>query len=187
MSKVVFQNMVSLDGFFEGPSKWEIDWHTVGEEFNEFAINALKSAGALIYGRVTYQGMAAYWPSAGAVTDDPVVAGYMNDLPKIVFSSSLEKAEWNNTRQVKGDAAEEIARLKAQPGKDLLIFGSAELASPLIQKGLIDEYRIFINPIVLGQGTPLFKNIKTRLPLKLIDSKIFKNGLVLLVYQPAKS
>jgi dihydrofolate reductase len=186
VSKVVFQNMVSLDGFFEGPHKWEIDWHTVGEEFNEFAINALNSARALIFGGVTYQGMAGYWPSPEAVKNDPVVAGYMNSLPKIVFSRTLEKVEWSNTRQVKSDVVEEIARLKAQPGKDLLIFGSAELASPLIQNGLIDEFRIFINPIVLGQGTPLFKGIKNRLPLKLVDSKIFMNGLVLLVYQPAK-
>ncbi len=186
MRKVVFQNMVSLDGFFEGPHKWEIDWHTVGEEFNEFAIQALKSADALIFGGVTYQGMAAYWSSDEAEKDDPIVAGLMNSLPKIVFSSTLEKAEWSNTRQVKSDAVREIAQLRAQPGKDLLIFGSADLASPLIQNGLIDEYRIFINPIVLGQGTPLFKNIKTRLPLKLVDSKIFRNGLVLLVYQPVK-
>ncbi len=185
MSKVVFQNMVSLDGLFEGPHKWEIDWHTVGEEFNEFAINALKSAGALIFGAVTYQGMAAYWTSPDALKDDPEVAGLMNSLPKIVFSRTLEKAEWNNTRQVKGDAVEEIARLKSQPGKDLLIFGSADLASPLIQNSLVDEYRIFINPIVLGQGTPLFQGLKNRLPLKLVDSKIFNNGLVLLVYQPA--
>ena len=179
--------MVTLDGFFEGPHKWEIDWHTVGEEFNELAIDFLKSADALIFGGVTYQGMAAYWSSDEAVKDDPIVAGLMNSLPKIVFSRTLEKADWNNTRQVKSDAVREITRLKAQPGKDLLIFGSANLASSLIQNGLVDEYRIFINPIILGQGTPLFKGIKDRLPLKLVDSKIFKNGLVLLVYLPAKS
>ncbi len=186
MGKVVFQNMVSLDGLFEGPHKWEIDWHTVGDEFNEFAIQALKSAGALIFGGVTYQGMADYWSSPEALKDDPDVAALMNSIPKIVFSRSLEKADWNNTRQVKGDAVQEIARLKSQPGKDLLIFGSADLASPLIQNGLVDEYRIFVNPIILGQGAPLFKGIKNRLPLKLVDSRIFKNGLVLLVYQPVK-
>ncbi len=186
MRKVVFQNMVSLDGFFEGPHKWEIDWHTVGEEFNEFAINALKAADAIIFGRETYLGMANYWSSAEALKDDPIVAGYMNSLSKIVFSRSLDKADWNNTRLVNTDAVAEIARLKTQPGQDLLIFGSADLASTLIQNGLIDEYRIFINPIVLGDGAPLFKGIKNRLPLKLVDSKIFQNGLVLLVYQPNK-
>ncbi len=186
MSKVVFQNMISLDGFFEGAQKWEIDWHTVGEEFNVFAIAALKNAQALIFGGVTYQGMAAYWPTPEGMKDDPDVAGLMNSLPKIVFSRTLEKADWSNTRQVKGDAVEEISRLKSQPGKDLLIFGSADLASTLIQHGLVDEYRIFVNPILLGQGTPLFKGLKSRLPLRLVDSKVFKNGLVLLVYQPAK-
>ncbi len=185
MRKLVFQNMVSLDGFFEGPHKWEIDWHTVGEEFNDFAIDALKSADALIFGSVTYQGMAAYWTSAEAGKDDPTVAGYMNNIPKIVFSRTLEKAHWTNTRLVKNDVVGEVAMLKQQPGKDLLIFGSADLASPLIQNNLIDEYRIFINPIVLGEGAPLFKGLKNRLPLKLVDSRIFKNGLVLLVYQPA--
>ena len=186
MRKVIYQNMVSLDGFFEGSNKWEIDWHVVGEEFNETAIAWLKSYDALIFGRVTYLGMASYWPTPEAVKNDPVVADLMNKIPKIVFSRSLEKAEWNNTRVVKGDVAEEIARLKSQPGKDMAIFGSADLASGLIQRDMIDEYRIFINPVVLGQGNPLFKGLQGRLHLKLVDSKIFKTGLVLLVYQPAK-
>ena len=185
MRKVIYQNMVSLDGFFEGSNKWEIDWHVVGEEFNETAIAWLKSYDALIFGRVTYLGMASYWPTPEAVKNDPVVADLMNKIPKIVFSRSLEKAEWNNTRVVKTDVAEEIARLKSQPGKDMAIFGSADLASGLIQRDMIDEYRIFINPVVLGQGNPLFKGLQGRLHLKLVDSKIFKTGLVLLVYQPA--
>ena len=185
MRKVIYQNMSSLDGFFEGANKWEIDWHVVGEEFNETAINWLKSYDALIFGRVTYLGMASYWPTPEALKNDPIVAGLMNKIPKIVFSSSLDKAEWNNTRVVNGDAAVEIARLRSQPGKDMAIFGSADLASELIQKNLIDEYRIFINPVVLGQGSPLFKGLQGRLHLKLVDSKIYKNGLVLLVYRPA--
>lgn len=186
MRKVIYQNMISLDGFFEGSNKWEIDWHVVGEEFNETAIKWLQSYDALIFGRETYLGMASYWPTPQAVQEDPVVAGLMNKIPKIVFSKSLDKAEWENTRVVKSDAAIEIARLKSQPGKDMAIFGSADLASDLIRKGYVDEYRIFINPVVLGQGSPLFKGLEGRLHLKLVDSKVYKTGLVLLVYQPAQ-
>ncbi len=186
MRKVIFQNMISLDGFFEGSNKWEIDWHVVGDEFNEFAIDALKSYDVLVFGRVTYQGMASYWTSLEAKKDDPIVAGLMNGIQKIVFSRTLDKADWDNTRLVKSDAAQEIARLKQQPGKDIAIFGSADLAAELIKNDLIDEYRIFINPVVLGQGQPLFQGLKNRLHLKLVNSKVFNTGLVLLIYQPVR-
>src|SRR5512135_276543 len=141
MSKIIMFNMVTLDGFFAGPNE-EIDWHHVDDEFNEFAIAQLNSAGGLLFGRVTYDVMASYWPTDMAKTDDPIVANKMNTLPKIVFSRTLKKADWNNTRLVKGDVAEEVARLKRQSGQDWLLFGSADLASTLTHFGLIDEYRI---------------------------------------------
>ena len=108
----------------------------------------------------------------------------MNELPKIVFSRTLEKAEWKNSRLVKGNVAEEVASLKRQPGKDLALFGSAHLASTLMRLGLIDEYRIFVNPVVLGGGTPMF-DIKGRTALKLLKTQTLRSGVVILYYQPA--
>ena len=185
MRKVILFNAVTLDGFFAGPNG-EIDWHNVDEEFNEFAIDQLNSTDGLIFGRVTYQLMASYWPTPSALTDDPIIADKMNNLPKIVFSKTLEKAEWNNTKLIKGNIAEEISKLKRQPGKDLFVFGSADLASTLTNLGLIDEYRIIVNPVVLGNGKPLFKGIKDKLHLKLVNTKTFRSGNVLLYYEPAK-
>ncbi len=183
MGKIILFNMVTLDGFFAGPNE-EIDWHHVDGEFNEFAIAQLNSAGGLLFGRATYQGMASYWPTDMARTNDPVVADKMNTLPKIVFSKTLERADWNNTRLVKGNVAEEISKLKQQPGRDWLLFGSADLASTLTHLGLIDEYRVMVNPVVLGSGKPLFKDVEDRLNLKLVSTKAFRNGNVLLCYEP---
>ena len=183
MRKVILFNLITLDGFFAGPNG-EIDWHHVDEEFNEFAAEQLDSTDGLMFGRVTYQLMASYWPTEAALTDDPIITGKMNAMPKIVFSRTLAKAEWNNTRLVKENIAEEISKLKQQPGRDLFLFGSADLAATLTQLGLIDEYRIIVNPVVLGSGKPLFKDVQHRLELKLVKTRTFRNGNVLLYYQP---
>src|SRR5438067_8189322 len=127
MRKVFLFMMVTLDGFFEGPNQ-EIDWHNVDEEFNEFAIQQLNEVDTLLFGRVTYQLMASYWPAPIALESDPIVADKMNAVPKIVFSKTLDKAEWVNSRLVKENVAEEIAKLKQQQGRDLAIFGGATLA-----------------------------------------------------------
>ena len=185
MRKIFLFMMVTLDGFFEGPDG-EIDWHNVDEEFNEFATNQTSEVDALLFGRKTYEMMASYWPTESARRDDPIVAGQMNSLPKIVFSKTLDNVEWNNSRLVKDHIAEEITRLKSQPGKDLAIFGSSNLCVSLIQMGLIDEFRIMVNPVVLGSGQPLFKGMKEKLNLKLTSAKTFRNGNVLLCYQPAE-
>jgi dihydrofolate reductase len=177
--------MITLDGFFEGPNR-DIGWHNVDDEFNEFAIEQLNSADGLIFGRVTYELMAAYWPTETVSTDDPIVAGKMNSIPKIVFSRTLEKAGWNNTRLVKDKAPEEISKLKQMPGRDLYIFGSAKLSSTLANLGLIDEYRVIVNPVVLGAGTPLFRDLQNPISLRLSRTKVFRNGNDLLVYQPDK-
>ncbi len=184
MRRVVFFMLVTLDGFFEGPNG-EIDWHVVDEEFNEFAIEQLNSVDMLLFGRVTYELMASYWPTEAAITDDPIVAGRMNTLPKIVFSRTLSGVEWKNTRLVKEDAEEEISKLKQQPGKDLIILGSSDLAVTLIEHDLIDEFRIMVNPVVLGNGKSLFRGIKDRLKLELVQTRTFRSGNVLLYYQPA--
>jgi len=181
--KVISFNMVTLDGFFSGPDG-EIDWHNVDQEFNEFAIEQLNAAGGLIFGRVTYELMASYWPTPLAIEDDPVVAAKMNSLPKFVFSRSLKSVYWENTQLVCQDAGGEIQKMKQQPGGDLFIFGSANLASSLTFQGVIDEYRLMLNPVVLGAGRPLFEDLDERLGLKLINTKVFASGNVLLTYRP---
>ncbi|MGA2296540.1 MAG: dihydrofolate reductase family protein [FCB group bacterium] len=182
MRKVIFQNMISLDGYFEGPNR-EIDWHNVDEEFNEIARAFLDTVDTLLFGRLTYQIMANYWPTELALNDDPIIANKMNNLSKVVFSKTLDKVDWQNSRLVKGNIAEEVARLKQAQGKDMAIFGSSDLALALIPDGLIDEIRIMINPIVLGEGKPIFAGIRNRINLKLIKTETFKSGNVALHYQ----
>lgn len=184
MRKLIFFNMVSLEGYFAGP-QGELDWHRVDEEFNEFAIAQLNSAGGLIFGRKTYTLMASYWPTSAALLDDPVIAGQMNQIAKIVASRTLETAEWNNTRLVKNNLDAEILKLKQQPGGDLFIFGSANLALSLMPQQLIDEYRLIVAPLILGRGRPLFAELPAPLPLTLQSTRLFRNGNVLLTYQPA--
>ena len=187
MRKVILSNMVTLDGFFEGPNK-ELDWHIVDEEFNKYAIDLLSNVDALLFGRVTYQLMADYWPAAATNTstskDDLEIADKMNNLSKIVFSKTLQEVKWNNSRLVKENIAEEISKVKQQPGKDMVIFGSGSIVSTFMQHGLIDEYRIIVNPIVLGNGKPLFKGINGKQNLKLLKTKVLGSWIVILYYQP---
>lgn len=183
MRKVIFFMLTSIDGYFEGPNQ-DISWHNVDAEFNEMAIDQLNSVDTLLFGRVTYELMASYWPTTAAKTDDPVVAGKMNATPKIVFSKTLREVDWENTRLIKENFAEEMLKLKKQPGKDMIIFGSSDLAVSFIEHGLIDDYRIMVNPIVLGQGTSLFKGLQKKLELKLVKTRTFKSGNVVLYYEP---
>ena len=147
MRKLTLFNMMTLDGFFEDP-EGAIDWHMVDEEFNAFAVEQLNTVDTILFGRVTYQLMASYWPTEAAIRDDPIIADKMNRTDKIVFSRTLEKVEWKNSRLVKENAAEEVVKLKQQPGEDVIIFGSANLAATMAHNGVIDEYRVMVNPIV---------------------------------------
>jgi dihydrofolate reductase len=183
MRKIILFNMITLDGFFAGP-EGEIDWHTTDDEFNRFAIEQTSSAGGLIFGRVTYDLMASYWPTPEALNDDPDVTQIMNSMPKFVVSRTLDKAEWNNTRLIRTNPVQEITQLKQQDGRDLFVFGSANLAETLIQHDLIDEFRLLVAPVVLGSGRPLFHVTYQPLRLKLVRSRTFQNGNVLLTYQP---
>ncbi len=185
MRKVIVFNMMTLDGFFEGENH-SIDWHNVDEEFNEFAEEQLKSTDLLLFGRRTYDLMAGYWPTPESIADDPVIASHMNTLPKMVFSRTLDHAPWNNTKLVKEVNADEIQKLKQQPGKDIFIFGSANLIATFRKLNLIDEYRIMIDPVILGTGTPMFHPLNGRLDLQLVATKVFRSGNVLLYYQPRK-
>lgn len=182
MRKVFLFMMVSLDGYFEGPDH-DINWHNVDEEFNEFAIQQTGEVGTLLFGRKTYDLMASYWPTEAAKTDDPEIARLMNNLPKIVFSRTLQGVAWENSSLSTGDAAAVVAKLKGQPGKDIAIFGSSDLAASLAEAGLIDEFRIMVSPVVLGGGTSLLGGIKDKLDLELRRTRTFKSGNVLLYYE----
>ena len=180
MRKLFWQMSVTLDGFMEGPNR-ELDSTAqfVDEDFDHYATNMLKSIDVILLGRRTYQLFASYWPTTTGPDADR-----LNALPKVVFSRTLEKVEWNNSRLVKENVAEEIGRLKQQPGKDLALFGSADLASAFIRLGLIDEYRILVTPVVLGRGPPMFKDIKDRVSLKLSKATTWSSGIEALYYRP---
>ena len=183
MRKVILFMLISLDGFFEGSSH-AIDWHNVDDEFNQYSLAQLDSAGMLLFGRLTYELMADYWPSPAAAGEDPVTAEYMNRLPKVVFSWTLTEVTWQNSQLVKGDAVEEVLKLKREAGKDLFIFGSSDLAVTLLQHALIDEIRVILNPVILGEGKTLFNGIQERLHLRFLKMQTFRNGNVLLCYKP---
>ena len=187
MRKLASFLMVSLDGYFEGEQPWEIDWHAVDDEFNEFAIQQLDASDRLIFGRATYLGMAQYWPTEEAVRTDPDVAHRMNSMPKIVVSRTLEEAEvdWSNTRVLRD--AKELARLKNGSGKDMLVLGSSVLTTSLMEDGLLDELRIIVNPVLLGAGHSLSSSAGRRIQLKLLSTREFRNGNMLLTYAPAKA
>jgi dihydrofolate reductase len=181
MGKLIMWNLVTLDGFFEGPTKWSLDWHDIawGDELKDFSIAQLRSAAMLMFGRVTYEGMANHWPTARGE-----VAHLMNSLPKVVFSSTLDRADWNNTRLLTGNPAEQVPELKNDATKDIFLFGSATLASSLMAAGLIDEYRLCYTPVVLGEGTPLFKPSADPTRMRLFEARPLKSGAIILHYEP---
>jgi len=186
MRKLIVFNHVSLDGYFvdvNGGMSWAKSDHN-DAEWNAFVAENAKGDGPLLFGRVTYELMASYWPTPIADQHYPVVAERMNKLPKVVFSRTLDKASWNNTKLVKGDMAAEIRKMKKEPGKDMVIFGSGSIVSQLAQEGLIDEYQIAMNPVVLGKGKTMFDGIKQKLNLKLTKTRAFGNGNVFLCYEP---
>ncbi len=173
-------NLITLDGYFEGANPWEIDWHrhVVDDEFDALSLKQIRAADTLLFGRVTYEGMAAFWPS-----QQGEVADLMNGMQKVVFSRTLKGVTWANTRILRGEVRDEVRRLKQQRGKDLLIFGSGGLCSTLMKDRLIDEYRVGVVPIVLGGGTSLFKPEEESTRLKLVESRSLKSGCVYLRYK----
>jgi len=186
MRKIIVFNLVSLDGFFAGVDG-NIDWHNVDDEFNKFAIEQTRTFGAIIFGHTTYQLFESYWPVAlrdpKTSPDDREVAQIIDNIQKIVFSKTLENVTWNNSKLFKEIIPEEIKELKQQEEKDIVIFGSGTIVQEMTNLGLIDEYRFLVNPIILGEGRPMFSNIK-KLKLKLLSTRIFENGNVLLCYKP---
>lgn len=183
MRKLIMWNVMTLDGYFEGNQNWDLSFHNLiwGHELEELSIEQLQSADYLVFGRVTYEGMAAYWTNA-AETAEQEVAKLMNSIPKIVFSKTLKTADWNNTTIISGNASDEILKLKEQGGKDMYVFGSAKLSETLINDNLFDEYRIGIAPVILGNGRPLFKQGIASNNLSLVSTQPLTSGGVILKY-----
>jgi dihydrofolate reductase len=184
--KLVVFNNVTLDGYFTD-ANGEMSWAHTGNddaEFNAFAADNASGGGQLLFGRITYELMASYWPTPKAIKNDPIVAEGMNSMPKVVFSRTLDKASWSNTKLVKGDIASEIRKMKREPGKGMAILGSGSIVSQLAPEGVIDEYQLVVTPVVLGQGRTMFDGIKDKLNLKLTKTRTFGNGKVYLCYEP---
>jgi len=179
MRKVIMWDMVSVDGFFEAPDH-DIDWFVFEDDLAAYIGETQLQTGTLLFGRVTYELMAAYWPSA-----EGDIATFMNGVEKFVFSRTLQSADWHNTTLVSGDAVAEVERLKRLEGGTIFIFGSANFAATLTARGLVDEYRLGINPVLLGKGTPLFQGIPERTKLRLTHVRPLKSGVTIVHYQPA--
>jgi len=180
MRRLLAWNVMTLDGYFEGPEPWSLDFHEIvyGEDLQALSAQQLRDAGLLLFGRKTYEGMANYWPTAS----EPEAAA-MNSISKAVITNTLTSAGWNNTRLLRGDGVEIVKGLKEEPGKDIYVFGSAELLASLLAYGLVDEYRICIAPVLLGRGNPLFKTGDARRTLELQQARqLDKGGGVLLSY-----
>jgi len=183
MRKLVVFNFLTLNGYFEGPGG-DLSWHRHGEEESQFASESAGKSGVLLFGRITYEHMAAVWPTPMAMQQNPGVAEGMNKAEKIVFSRTLKTADWNNTRVINGDLVKEARRLKEAPGKDMCLLGSGSILTQLADAGLIDEYQFMVDPVALGSGTPAFKGLKKKLDLRLVSTRKFSSGVMLLNYQP---
>lgn len=180
MRDLIISNMVSLDGYFEDPTG-QLDWFAADHELEEYLREYHDEVGAYLYGRRTYLGMEAYWRST-----DHWIADFMRGIPKVVASRTLERVDWDNSRIIR-DVPADVAKLKQEPGKPIFVAGSANLADSLIRHRLVDEYRLMVNPILLGDGTPLFKRGFDRLPLRLVAQRQLGSGLLVLRYRPQET
>ena len=179
MRRLVMWNLQTLDGYFEGKAPWDLEFHDAawGDELQQYSLEQMKEVGTVLYGRATYEGMASHWTKATGP-----IADFMNDVPKVVFSRTLDAATWKNARLVRRDAADEVAELKRGQGKDLFVFGSAKLCDSLMRRGLFDELRLCLAPVVLGAGGLLFKSGSPRQNLTLLQARPLATGGVILRY-----
>jgi len=179
MRKLIMWNVMTLDGYFEGNQNWDLSFHNIiwGRELEELSIEQLHSADYLVFGRVTYEGMAAYWTK-----EKGEIADLMNSMPKLVFSRTLKSVEWNNSALIRENASAEIMKLKEAKGKDMYVFGSANLSETFINDNLFDEYRIGISPVILGNGRPLFRQGIASKNLALVSTRQLETGGVVLKY-----
>jgi dihydrofolate reductase len=185
MPKLVAYNAMSLDGYFTD-ANGDMSWaHKHDPEWQAFVSENASGGGQLLFGRVTYDLMAGFWPTELAARSNPIVVERMNSLQKFVFSRKLDEVTWKNTTLLKGELAAEVRKLKQQPGPNIVIMGSGSVVAQLADAGLIDEYQIVLNPVVVGNGRTLFEGVKRKLPMKLAKSRAFSNGNVVLFYEPA--
>jgi len=185
MPKLVVYNSMSLDGYFTD-ANGDMDWaHKQDPEWQAFVAENARGGGQLLFGRITYDLMASFWPTPLAMQSNPIIAERMNNSRKYVFSTTLDQASWSNTTLLKGDLATEVRKLKQKPGPDIVIMGSGSVVAQLAEAGLIDEYQIVVNPLVVGSGRTLFEGVERKLPMKLAKSRAFGNGNVVLFYEPA--
>ena len=179
-------NLITLDGFFEGAEPWDLDWHNEvwGDELERLSLEQLRAADLLVFGRATYQGMAAYWRTASGEIGE--IADLMNSIAKVVFSRTLEAADWNNTTLLREADRAAVLELKAGGDGDMYVFGSATLSASLTQADLFDEYRLLVAPVVLGAGAPLFGRDLPRRRMQLLEARPLESGGVLLRYAPTR-
>ena len=180
MRKLIMWNITTLDGYFEGKEKWDLSFHNSvwGPELEKLSLEQLRSADYLVFGRVTYEGMSAYWKKAEDEVSE--IAELMNNIPKLIFSRTLKEVDWNNSILISENASAEISRLKAQEGRDMYVFGSADLSETFINDDLFDEYRIGIAPVILGSGKPLFKQGIPSKNLSLVSTQQLSPGGIVL-------
>jgi dihydrofolate reductase len=176
-------NFISLDGYYKGLNQ-DISWHRHGGEEAEYASKNANGGSTLLFGRITYQMMENFWPTEDAIQQMPKVAKGMNNAEKIVFSNTLKKTDWNNTRIISGDIVKQITALKQMPGNSLTLLGSGSILTQFAQAGLIDEYIFMLDPVAIGSGTSVFRDLEHKLDLELTASKAFKSGVLLLNYVP---
>jgi len=187
MRKLILYMHVSLDGFVQGEHDWEINWVTYDEELEQYADETFSTVDTVLWGRGTYLGMQQYWTTVpdnpDASEHDKVHAAWINKTQKVVFSTTLENVDWNNSMLIKENIAEEVQKLKNQDGQDMIIIGSPRFAHCLMQHNLIDEFRLNVNPVVLGKGLPLFKDVQKHIQLELVQNKTFRSGVIGLIYR----
>lgn len=188
MGKIMVFNSISLDGYFtDANSEMSFAHNPIPDaEWEAFVSGNASGGGTLIFGRITYELMVKFWPTPAAAESMPEVAEAMNNYQKVVFSRTMDKASWKNTRLVKTDLIGEIQKMKKEPGRDMAILGSGSIVSQLTQHGLVEEYQMVVIPVMLGKGRTMFEGIKEKVPLKLIRTRAFENGNVLLCYEPAE-
>jgi dihydrofolate reductase len=185
MRKLSVFNNVTLDGYFTDSNN-DMSWaHKNDPEWNSFTAENASGGGTLLFGRITYDLMASFWPTKQALEMMPTVAEQMNNLPKVVFSRTMDKPSWKNTRLVKNNIAAEVRKMKDESGPDMVIMGSGTIVSQLTQEGLIDEYQIVVHPLILGSGRTMFEGVKDKVGLKRTRSRTFDNGNVFVCYEPA--
>ena len=187
MRRLIVFNNVTVDGYFAARNG-EMQWahrNAQDEEYSAFVAGNANGEGQLLFGRITYQMMASFWPTPMAMEQLPAIARGMNRMSKIVFSRTLNEATWNNTKLVKGGLVDEVRKMKNEAGPDMAILGSGSIVSQLATAGLIDEFQVMVNPVILGGGRTMFDDVGRKLNLKLANTRAFRNGNVLLNYVPA--